>query len=219
MKTNRQRGSAMITTILVLVILSAVGAAAVFLMREESAQSSSVMDSKLALYAAETGLRRGENVLGLVGAFSINTLLQHNSGSDPETPAMVPTRPQQPSDPMLSGTYDAAHLGTYLLDGATPQAVQRVQIPVQGNGPVRDAFYSLCVRDNPEDISATNAASATIDSDSKLRLVSVGWVQVGARVLAVKILEEEYNLTGVTQSPSAQKLVNAGGTSSVQFGG
>ncbi len=216
---NRQRGSALITAILVLLILSAIGAAAVFLMREESAQSASVSDARLALYAAESGLRRGEAVLSNVGAFSINTLLQHDSSGDPATPAMSPQRPIQPTDPRLTGTYDVAHLGTYLLSGGTPLAVQRVQIPLQGTGPSRDVYYSLCVRDNPEDIDATNPASATIDSDAKVRLISVGWVQGGNRVLAVKVLEEEYNFTGVSQSPSAQKLVNAGGTSSVLYGG
>ncbi len=219
MKTTTQRGSAMITTILVLLILSAVGAAAVFLMRQESAQSASVMDAKLALYAAETGLRRGEHILGFAGVMSLNTLLGYDSGSDPETPAMVPPRPVKPTNPRTSGTYDVGHLGTYLLDGGVPQAVQRVQIPVQGNAPVRDAFFSLCVRDNPEDIDETDPTSPDIDNDSRLRLVSVGWVQSGTRVVAVKILEEEYNFAGATASPSAQKLVNAGGTGSTQFGG
>jgi hypothetical protein len=216
---NGQRGSALLTAILVLLILSAVGAAAVFLMREESTQSASVADAKLALYAAENGLRRGEAVLSNVGAFSINTLLQHDSSGDPATPAMTPQRPRHPTDPKLSGTYDVAHLGTYLISGGTPLAVQQVQIPVQGTGPARDVFYSLCVRDNPEDITATSPNSNQVDSDAKVRLISVGWVQGGNRVLAVKVLEEEYNFTGVSQSSSAQKLVNAGGTSSVLFGG
>ena len=214
-----QRGSAMLTAILVLLILSAIGAASVYLMHQESAQSATLMDSKLALDAAESGLRRGEAILSTAGAFSINTLLQHDSQADPATPAMVPDHPQHPADPKLTGTYDVTHLGTYLLDGGAPQAVIEVPVPTQGTGPARRAFFSLCVRDNPEDIDATNPGSATTDSDSKVRLISVGWVQVKNKVLAVKMLEEEYNFSGVSQSPSAQKLVNAGGTSSVQYGG
>ena len=219
MRKNTERGSAMLTAILVMLILSAVGAAAVYLMRQESAQSATVMDTKLAMDAAETGLRRGEAILATAGVFSVNTLLQHDSNGDPATPAMDPDHPRHPTDPKLSGTYDATHLGTYLLDGGTPQAVIPVPSASQGSGPSPQAFYSLCVRDNPEDIDPNNASSATVDSDSKVRLVSVGWVQVGNRVLAVKMLEEEYNFSGVSQSPSAQKLVNAGGTSSVQYGG
>jgi len=53
-----------------------------------------------------------------------------------------------------------------------------------------------------------------------VRLISVGWVENDAgQVLARKVLEEEINFTGVSQAPSAQKLVNAGGTSSGEYGG
>jgi hypothetical protein len=40
-----------------------------------------------------------------------------------------------------------------------------------------------------------------------------------ARVLAVKILEEEFNWSGFSQASSAQKLMNAGGTSSGVYSG
>ncbi len=219
MERNDQRGSAMLTAILVMLILSAIGTAAAYMMRQESAMSATLMDSKLALDAAEAGLRRGESILGTVGAFQINTLLQHDSNADPATPAMIPERPRHPTDPKLSGTYDPTHLGTYLLEGGTPLAAIPIPVSGQAKGPSRQVFYSLCVRDNPEDIDATDPSSPTVDSDSRVRLVSIGWVQGASGALAVKMLEEEYSFTGVSQSPSAQKLVNAGGTSSVQYGG
>jgi hypothetical protein len=40
-----------------------------------------------------------------------------------------------------------------------------------------------------------------------------------ASVLAVKILEEEFNWVGFSQPSSAQKLMNAGGTSSGIYAG
>jgi hypothetical protein len=85
----------------------------------------------------------------------------------------------------------------------------------------------------PVEAARPVSGDVKVDTDSKLRLVSVGFVTTASAigglsggaltgtytVLAVKILEEEYSYIGTTQSPSLQKQVNAGGTGSIMFGG
>lgn len=218
---RRQRGSALVTVILVMVILSAVGAAAVFLMQQESQIAASVDRTKAALFAAEAGLRRGERTLQQAGVFATDVLLGFNSDSITPPPAVPSGAVQHPEiDQSGDLLYDLAHLGTFLTEGGTHLSDVRLGYPVQGGGPVVEVRYCLFVRDNPEDIQASVVDDEKIDRDGRLRLLSVGWVQTpDGRVVASKVLEEEFNFTGVTQSPSAQKLVNAGGTSSIQIGG
>ena len=133
-------------------------------------------------------------------------------------------------------TWDVTHLGTYLVQipttgfpGTTELTNQEVAFTGGGGaaGATTEAFYTLYVRNNTDDLSG----DVKTDTDSRLRLISVGFItSSGAQasagalsgtftVLAVKILEEEYSYTGVTQSPSLQKQVNAGGTGSILFGG
>jgi len=218
-ETVHERGSALITVLLILLILSAIGGAAVFMMREESAVAAQVELDKAALYAAEAGLRRGETRLQQEGVFRLNALLRFDSSAAPETPAVTPTRPQHPSDPNPAGTYDITHLGTYLNQGGV--ALARVRIaPAGGRVAGAEIYYSLYLRDNPDDLDPAVPNDATTDRDARVRLISVGWVENDAgQVLARKVLEEEINFTGVSQAPSAQKLVNAGGTSSGEYGG
>ena len=219
MRERRQRGSALVTVLLILVILSAIGGAAIFMMRQESEVVSQLELEKAAFYAAESGLRRGEQILEREGVFRVNALLRYDSSNAPETPAVTPTRPQQPTDGNPLGTYDVTHLGTYLVDGGAPQA--RIQVGALGGGIAGGRlFYSLYIRDNPSDIVPTVPNDVTTDRDARVRLISVGWVErPSGEVMARKVLEEEINFSGVAQAPSAQKLVNAGGTSSGEYGG
>ncbi len=221
MKHPAQRGSALITVILVLLILSGIGVAAIYMMNQQNRVSGSVEASKLALYAAETGLRRGETVLKAAGVGSLSALLSHVSTGDPATPAISPTRPVQPTDGNsgAGGTYNVNHLGTYLTDNGLVVADVPINFSGPGSAPAQQVFYSLCVRDNPEDIDATQGlASAQLDTDGRVRLISIGWVQASnGKVVARRILEEEYNYSGLSQAPSAQKGTNQGGTSTVGF--
>ena len=128
-----------------------------------------------------------------------------------------------PLFPTHAGEYDLVHLGTYLTDGGVELANRPIALPsLPGGHPTPESFYSLYVRNNPADTSVADANPATDareDNDFIVNLVSVGWVQVDDRILAVKILEEQYGWFGVAQEPSVQKLKDAGGTSSAQFGG
>ena len=57
-----QRGIALITVILMLLVLTALGIGVVVLMTQEDRITSQQDLQKLALYAAEVGLRRGERI-------------------------------------------------------------------------------------------------------------------------------------------------------------
>jgi len=117
---------------------------------------------------------------------------------------------------MQPGTWDTEHLGTYArlaydIGGSAELANREVSLALDtraGGAPMR-AFYSLYVRNNPEDESGT----ITQDADSIVRLVSVGWVaNVDGRVLAVKIIEEEFDLRAEFVARGTQEGQNQGGT-------
>ena len=233
-----QRGIALITVILLLLVLTALGMAASVLMTQEDRTSSRQEMQRAALYTAEAGLRRGEMYLGLINTGLLTQLLSHTAVAiqtwtgDPTSGSNLPSQPTL-GDPT---TWTIAHLGTYMvaldpttslpIDDGTGELVNQ-QVAYTGasgaGGMATKAFYTLYVRNNPEDL----AAAVTDDTDLRLRLISVGFItSAGAtpsgdtltgsyQVLAVKVLEEEYNWSGVTQSPSVQKQVNAGGTGSI----
>ncbi len=219
MMSSRQRGSALMVTLVVLLALSAIGIGIVSLMESQAKSAASTTHVKDALYVAEMGLRRGENLLLAQGPDRADTLLQHvASAANPAVAQSVPLYPDTPAQ------YDVNHLGTYLLDVSNAEvAGQSVALPPPSDGkPMPQAFFSLYVRNNEADTSVADyntSSNAREDNDRRLNLVSVGWVQSGNRVLAVKILEEEYSWVGVTQGTTLQKLKDSGGTSSGQFGG
>jgi hypothetical protein len=82
------------------------------------------------------------------------------------------------------------------------------------------AFYSLYVRNNPEDMAPGGGQSPLHDYDWRLRLISVGFVTDNqgvasdgtANVLAVKILEEEFNFSGFVNSYLGEKGGNPAST-------
>lgn len=216
---NAQRGSALLLVVIVLLVLSGVGMAMVALTENDQDAARWQTHTKDALYVAEMGLRVGEGVLASAASVSSDTLLQHTPIA--RTAAAPRDIPQVPTHP---GEYDILHLGTYLTTPAgTELANQEAGLPAPSSGRLApQGFYSLYVRNNPSDASVADADPSTDareDNDFIVNLVSVGWVQVGDQVLAVKILEEQYGWFGTSQEPSLQKLKDAGGTSSAQFGG
>jgi hypothetical protein len=220
MKTN-QRGIAIITVVLILLLLTVLGLTASMMMTQEDTTSSRMDLQRAAMYVAEAGLRRGERELGNY-PYSNLTLTQFLSHvAVAETAATLPKIPQQPAN---KRDYTITKLGTYLTTapgGGTELANQRLTPLGEGETDPyrgRQAFYSLYVRNNPEDWDPLNP-SATQNQDTKIRIVSVGWISQDGRPIAVKILEEEFNWTGVNQNPSAQKQTNQGGTGSGMYGG
>ncbi len=212
----RERGAALITTIMVLLVLTVLGMAFSLLMTQEDRTSGRQDVQKLAFYAAEAGLRRGERILNSIKLLQVNGYL-NNPSSVLQAWQPVPSLPQHP----VAGnpaSWDTAHLGTYLREGGQPLA--NVEIPATGQG--KRAFYSVYIRDNPDDPSP----DPLVNNDSRVRLVAVGWVANDPdptrpaairRVAAVKIVEEEFNWSGIGTSESAQKLVDPGGTGSGVF--
>jgi hypothetical protein len=221
MRTS-ERGVALIMVILVLLVLTVLGITAVMLMTQEDRISSRQDLQKAALYAAEAGLRRGELVFTSTKFTpdQLNALLRHTAAA--HTPAVTPDVPVQP--PPWSGV---GNLGTYLLEApnsAVEIANREVTQLVSGGGTFSRirAYYSVYVRNNPEDLDSAGLQVPLTNFDSRLRLISVGFITDGdgvdnngkAKVLAVKIIEEEFNWAGAPEASSAQKLMNAGGTSS-----
>lgn len=217
MNTNRQQGSALLLVVVVLLVLSGLGMAMLALTDNDRETVSWNNHVKDALYVAEMGLRVGEGILTTATSANADALLQHVSvaSTNVVSPA-VPVFPQSPPE------YTTAALGTYLTVGATEMANRAVPLPASPTGrPLTNAFYSLYVRNNPTDISVADnnaATNATEDDDLRVNLVSVAWVARGGRVLAVKILEEEFSWQGVIQDPSGQKSKDSGGTGSAQVG-
>jgi len=215
---NAERGTALLLVVIVLLVLSGISMALIVVSETDQDTTRWQIHAGDALYVAEMGLRVGEEVLAEAASASADDLLEHAPvAHTPAAPVDVPLFPTH------AGEYDLVHLGTYLTDGGGELANRRIALPSPpGGGPMPEAFYSLYVRNNPADISVADADPATDareDNDFIVNLVSVGWVQVGDRVLAVKILEEQYGWFEVAQDPSVQKLKDAGGTSSAQFGG
>jgi hypothetical protein len=219
----KEKGAALITVIMVLLILTVLGLAMSLLMTQEDRASGRQDAQKLALYAAEAGLRRGEQILRGTAFVNVSNLLQHQSTALQawqETPT-TPIHPVFNAGKADLTTWDSAHLGTYLVDGSAELA--NVQLPLPGERGL-PAFYSIYVRNNPTDPSG----SATANSDGQVRLISVGWVASSAdpnaswaarAVRAVKILEEEYSWSGFAQGQQTQKLGTPGGTGSGVYEG
>jgi Tfp pilus assembly protein PilX len=220
-----QRGVALIMVILVLLVLTVLGMTAAMLMTQEDRISSRQDLQKAAMYAAEAGLRQGEHVFD-------NTSYSNPSNLTPflAHPASAVITAAAPDPvPVQPAPWDIHHLGTYLTTvagGATEEVNQEVTQIVGGGASTFNrirAYYSLYVRNNPEDRDlATGLPTPLVNFDSRLRLVSVGFITDSngvaadgtARVLAVKILEEEYNWEGAGNMMNAGKDVNEGGTNS-----
>jgi len=219
MKTTRgfggQRGAAIITVVLILLVLTVLGITAAMLMTQEDRTSARQDHLRAALYVAEAGLRRGEEAIQTLRGDRIGDALVlassslQNWHSDPAKPIIHPVwaRP---------ATWDVEHLGTYArltydTAGAAEMANQEVSLAMdsRAGGPPLRAFFSLYLRNNPEDASGT----VTADNDQIVRLVSVGWVaNVDGRPLAVKILEEEFDLSAEFVARGTQEGQNQGGT-------
>ena len=217
MKT-RESGIALVLVILVLLVLSVLGITASVMMTQEDKTSSRQDLQRSAFYVAEVGLRTGEGILTPIPYSNDNltNLITYDSSGQAATPAMVPSKPVAPPG------WDLGHLGTYLAPGGAPVINHEVPIAGSVSGKVR-AFYTLCVRNNPDDPGVTYTPPKNLDT--RLRLISVAFVTdtagitANTNVLAVKILEEEINWTGWSQGASNQKLGNPAGTSSAIYAG
>lgn len=237
-----QRGVALITVILMLLVLTALGIGVVVLMTQEDRITSQQDLQKLALYAAEVGLRRGERIFesttpdnAILTMFLTHTAVGHNPAVEnqvPLHPAPCGGAAQECGTTgggvkvyyVFEKCWDLDHLGTYLTDSGQELVNQEISLVDQGGGLAgrARAYYSIYVRNNPNDrIPSLPCTDPRTNWDSRLRLVTVGYVTGpagvagGSRaVLATKILEEEWNWTGAAQSEGTQYGGNAATTGS-----
>ena len=194
-----RRGSALVTVVLVILILTIVGLGVAYFAQMEEGLSGNARMTRAAFYVAEVGLRKGESIIGnsIVGAsIAISTIL-NCAGCSP--PINLP-----------GGGWQGITLkATDPEGGSTTEFVNMaVKVPA-GVGVFDRGTYSLYVRNNPED-----PAGPTNDTDTIILLISVGQVRGAGGRVYTKILEEQL-LTGSFGAPAfSQYLSNAGGTSS-----
>lgn len=208
-KSRRSRGSALITALLVILVLTVIGIGLAYFTQIEDRMSGNERLTKSSFYAAEAGLRAGEQALGVAldGQTAISSLLTAPTGTFP-----VPTT----INPSGSGRWDGVLLR--VSTSALSRTYAQVQIVVPAG--VRDkAYYSVYIRNNDEDPSG----SATDDQDQKLNLVAVGVAGLvdpgtGAVRGITKVLEEQVTIKLAGGEDYSGKQVNFGGTGSIGKG-
>jgi hypothetical protein len=216
MKRRMQaRGSALVSVILVLLVLTIVGVGIAYFTSMEDRLSGNTRISKAGFYAADAGLRRGEALLTEV----IN--LEPATCAPPTLSALLVARSAAAADLLKvpGGGYDARVLDLSTISNAGPLCLgtdrhiyKDVTIPSPAGVSVVDRVtYSLYLRNNVDDASGTDI----LDNDNIVNLISVGTVQLAANVTVTKIVEEQLLLTTGGGSTGGQKDVNAGGTNTI----
>jgi PilX N-terminal len=208
----KERGSALVSVILVLLVLTIVGVGIAYFTSMEDRLSGNTRIAKAGFYAADAGLRRGEAVLER--AITLGTAC-----SPPTLSAILGAR----SAPVLKvpgGGYDALALDLSTLPAATvaclgtdaTKALIDVLIPVPSSVPVVDqVMYSLYLRNNVDDAEGSDV----LDKDSIVNLVSVGTVKLATGTSVTHIVEEQLLLSTGGNASGGQKDINAGGTNTI----
>lgn len=212
MKPRMQpRGSALVSVILVLLVLTIVGVGIAYFTSMEDRLSGNTRIAKAGFYAADAGLRRGEAVLSKLvnlspsacGTVNVSQLLAARSGPDP----MVPGG----GYPALGLDLSTFNSGGSACLGTDAQVYANVSIPSPAGVSVADRVtYSLYLRNNVDDGSGTDL----LDTDSIVNLVSIGTVRLATGVVVTKIVEEQLNLGVTGQMPTNQKGTDPAGTGS-----
>lgn len=206
----RTRGSALVSVILVLLVLTIVGVGIAYFTSMEDRLSGNTRITKAGFYAADAGLRRGEALLNEV-------LNLDPTACGAQTLSLVLAARSAPILKVPGGGYDAQVLDLSTISnagclGADRRPYLNVAIPPPATVTVVDRVtYSLYLRNNVDDAQGT----ATVDNDNIVNLISVGTVQLAAGVVVTKIVEEQLLLTTGGGSTGAQKNVNAGGTNTI----
>lgn len=186
-----EKGSALVTVVLVVFVLTMVGIAALFYMTTEDRISGTDRLQKAAFYAAEVGMRFGErSVLDQAadnGGFA-NAILQTPSPNAFTVP---------------DGGWDGIPLTDPTLGGA-----EVLDIPVPSGLEGYTVSYSLYLRNNLEDLSR----NAQVDTDSMINLLSVATITTNSGQVVRKVLEEQISTGGLGGKDPHQKGGNQGGT-------
>jgi hypothetical protein len=194
------RGSALVTVILVVLILTVIGIGIAYFTQMEDRLSGNSRVMRAAFYAADAGIRKGEIVISAVnaGGLPLDTILQYLGATPPLNPP--------------GGGWQA-----FILKAVDPEdsvIKEFLNMPITLPGAVVDrGDYSLYVRNNQEETDP--AASATVDRDSIINLISVGRI-VAFGGSYTKILEEQLAVGSPGIHGGGQKEVDSGGTGSGQ---
>jgi hypothetical protein len=214
----KNRGSALVSVILVLLVLTIVGVGIAYFTSMEDRLSGNTRIAKAGFYAADSGLRRAEQILsglpslpGTCVPVTLTNLLSTGS-----TPALAVPGGGYPAIPLDFTTLSTGPCLAALPGGVTQSKYVDLPVPVDAGTPVVDrATYSLYVRNNVDDASG----SATVDVDGIINVVSVGTVTLTAGTAVTRILEEQLILQAGGSFQTGQKNLNAGGTSTTTKGG
>ncbi len=205
----KQRGSALVSVILVLLVLTIVGVGIAYFTSMEDRLSGNTRISKAGFYAADAGLRRAEDALGITARLAASctpvTLTNVLSTGGAAIPVPGGGYPAIPLD-----------LTTFNQAGCVPLSDQinylNIPVPVVAGTPVVDRVtYSLYVRNNVDDASG----SPTVDNDGVVNVVSIGTVQLVAGAVVTRILEEQLVLRTGGSSSGPQRGLEGGGTNAV----
>lgn len=202
-RARRRRGSALITVILVVLVLTVVGLGIAYFTSTEDKISGNVKMSRVGFYAAEAGLRQAEalvtNFTTTLGG-SASSLLT-GTGADIYAP---PGGGRQAFILKIAGvTYRNVVLAQTLGDAGTRP------------------MYSLFIRNNQED-----PGGDFTDTDQRINIIAVGQMVLvdgaGSPVLdangvptigITKVLEEQIETNPQGSAAATQKGANTGGTS------
>ena len=207
MRAAREKGSALITVILVVLVLTMIGLAASLYMTMEDRVSQNDKLSQAAFHAAQSGLKAGEQVFNSVTQSQLNQLLNPNTFKNSAN-----DEPQS-----LADLTTAAHLGTVLYSsGVVTGGIPLLNQPVGGGTLVgNQEQFSLFVRNDPNDW--LNGETLYVDNNGAIVLVSRGVVlNANGGVAAVKILAEKI-VFGSNSTPLTSFRNGQWGTSGTQY--
>lgn len=179
--SRARRGSALILTILVVLVLTIIGLGVAYFTQVEDKMSGNDRTSKAGFYASESGLRAGE-------------ILISAAVSDPSAPLNF-------NGLLSSGAATLTPPGGGLTAVALKIGSTTYTNILVDSTDARKGTYSLYIRNNAEDRAPT-AVRATTDTDNRVNLISVGTVPGGV----TKWIEEQIDLSTISPANSPTQV-------------
>jgi hypothetical protein len=197
---DRARGTALVVVVVAVFVLTIVGVGLAYFSSTEDRISGNDKLQKEGFYTSEAGLRIAERALNN-GSLSNTTLI---SGLLAATPGAVPAY----GSPNTLDLHDGGYTAVLLKIGATPYR----DLPISfASGTTSDnPRYTLYIRNNKEDQGA--GASATVDTDKVLNVISVGYIRLENGKRITKIIEEQISSVDMGTGSGFEKGSNEGGT-------
>lgn len=200
-----RRGSALITVLIVVLVLTVVGIGIAFFTSTEDKISGNAKMSRVGFYAAEAGLRDAESAVTAYAAANAGLV----------TPLLAAAGPEDIYQPP-GGGYRA-----FLLKLAGRDFRNVVLQQPLGDAAQR-GMYTVFIRNNQED-----TGGEAVDTDRRVNVVVVGQMVLvdnagnpivdgnGRPTIGItKIIEEQIETSPEGSAAATQKGANAGGTSS-----